>query len=137
MTLAPVTNMRAAVAHQAGLLGLGADHDAGRIAKMTIGMSKASQSCMKRAALSEPSLSMAPPSVHGLLATTPTGRPSMRMKAVTMVRPKSRPQLEHRVLVGERLDDLAHVVDAQAVLGNDRGAAALVGAVQFGNRPWK
>ena len=38
-----------------------------------IGMSKASHSCMKRAALSEPSLSMAPARWLGSLAMTPIG----------------------------------------------------------------
>ena len=48
-----------------------------------IGMSKASQSCMKREALSAPALSMAPPDGElELLAITPTGWPSTRMKAV-------------------------------------------------------
>ena len=51
-------------------------------------MSKASQSCMKRAALSAPSESTAPPVGElELLAMTPTGRPSIRMKAVTMDSP--------------------------------------------------
>ena len=54
------------------------------------GRSKASQSCMKRAALSAPSRSMAPARWLGSLATTPSGRPSMRMSAVTMPSPKCR-----------------------------------------------
>ena len=52
-----------------------------------IGMSKASQSCMNRAALSEASESIAPPRWCGLLAIRPRGRPSIRMKAVTIARP--------------------------------------------------
>ncbi len=87
-------------------------------------MSKASQSCMKRAALSEPSLSIAPARWTGLLAMTPIGRPSMRMRAVTMPMPKSRRSSRTEPVVGERLDDLADVVDAQAVLGDDAGAVA-------------
>ena len=55
-----------------------------------MGMSKASQICMKRAALSAPSLSTAPARWTGLLATRPIGRPSMRMKAVTIPGPKPR-----------------------------------------------
>ena len=51
------------------------------------GMSNASHSCRKRAALSEASESMAPPRCIGLLANTPMGRPSTRMNAVTMARP--------------------------------------------------
>ena len=84
---------------------------------------------MKRAALSEPSLSMAPARWIGLLARTPTGRPSMRHSAVTMPRPKCAAQLEHRAGVGEALDDLADVVGAQPVVGHDRAQQALVGAL--------
>ena len=49
-----------------------------------IGRPKASQSCMKRAALSAPSLVIAPASCIGLLATMPIGRPSIRASAVTI-----------------------------------------------------
>ena len=45
---------------------------------------------MKRAALSEPSLSMAPARWFGLLARMPTGWPSIRASAVTMPSPKWR-----------------------------------------------
>ena len=55
----------------------------------TIGMSKASQSCMKRAALSAASESIAPPRCFGLLAIRPNGRPSMRTSAVTIPTPKA------------------------------------------------
>src|SRR5262249_57963810 len=50
----------------------------------TIGMSKASQSWRKRAALSPASASIAPPRWRGLLAIRPNGLPSMRIKAVIM-----------------------------------------------------
>ncbi len=46
------------------------------------GISKASQSCRKRAALSAASLVIAPAMCIVLLAITPTGRPSMRARAV-------------------------------------------------------
>ena len=52
--------------------------------KKRIGSSKASHSCMKRAALSALAASMAPARCSGLLAITPTGRPSRRTSAVTM-----------------------------------------------------
>ena len=52
-------------------------------------MSKASQSWRKRAPLSEPSLSIAPERNSGLFARMPTGRPSIRTRAVTMPRPNS------------------------------------------------
>ena len=54
----------------------------------TSGSACASHSCMKRAALSAASASIAPPRCIGLLAIRPTGRPSMRASAVTMPAPK-------------------------------------------------
>ena len=54
-----------------------------------IGSPKASHSCMKRAALSAASLSIAPARCIGLLAITPSGRPSMRASAVTIALPNS------------------------------------------------
>ena len=56
----------------------------------TIGRSWASHSCMKRAALSAASLSMAPARCWGSLAMTPTARPSMRASAVTIPSPNPR-----------------------------------------------
>ena len=54
----------------------------GQSIRLSTGMSKASQSWMKRAPLSAPSESMAPARWCGLLAITPIGWPSTRMKAV-------------------------------------------------------
>ena len=59
------------------------------------------------------------------MATMPTGRPSTRASAVTMPDAEPAAQLEHRARVGQRVDDGAHVVDPQPVLGHDvaqRGA---------------
>ena len=50
----------------------------------TSGSPKASHSCMKRAALSAPSLVIAPARCLVSLAITPTGRPSIRASAVTI-----------------------------------------------------
>src|SRR3546814_9173077 len=55
------------------------------------GMSKASQSCRNRAALSEASESIAPPRCIGLLANTPMGRPM----GVIMARPNFGRSEEH------------------------------------------
>ena len=49
-----------------------------------IGSPKASQSCMKRAALSAAPLVIAPAEWRVSLATIPTGRPSIRTRAVTI-----------------------------------------------------
>ena len=53
----------------------------------------------------------------------------MRISDVTMPRPKPRRSSSTRAGVGERLDHLAHVVDAQPVLRDDVAQAALVGAL--------
>ena len=50
------------------------------------GMPNASQSLMKRAALSAESFSRMPPRCFGWLATMPTGRPPMRARQVMSVR---------------------------------------------------
>ena len=50
----------------------------------TIGRPKASQSCRKRAALSPASLVIAPAMWRVSLAITPSGRPSIRARAVTI-----------------------------------------------------
>jgi hypothetical protein len=50
----------------------------------TIGSSKASHSCMNRAALSAASLVIAPALYRVSLAMTPIGRPSMRTSAVAI-----------------------------------------------------
>ena len=51
-----------------------------------------------------------------------------------MARPNLRPQLQHRALVGEQLDQLADVVDPQAVLRDRAAQQALVGARPVGQR---
>ena len=56
----------------------------GTSTKVRIGISKASQKRTKRAALREASQSSTPASTIGWFATTPTVRPSMRPKPVTM-----------------------------------------------------
>ena len=52
----------------------------------TIGMPKVSHNCRKRAALSAAAAVMAPAITMVLLATMPTGRPSIRASAVTISR---------------------------------------------------
>ena len=94
-----------------------------------IGMSKASHSCMKRAALSAPGLSMAPERCVGVVGDD-AERPALDAdEGGHHAEAEVRPQLEHRAGVGQRLDDRAHVVDAQPVLRNDAAQAALVGAL--------
>ncbi len=62
----------------------------GTSTKVRIGMLKQSQKRTKRAALRHESMSRQPASTSGWLATTPTVRPSRRMKPVMMFFAKSR-----------------------------------------------
>ena len=82
-------------------------------------MSNASHSCMNRAALSAPSASMAPAEVRRVVGDRRRLGALRRGQRGDHPDAELRPQLEHRAGVGQRLDDLAHVVDAQAVLGDD------------------
>ena len=66
---------------------------------------------------------------------TPTGRPSMPDQRRHHAAPEVAAQLEHRAVVGQRLDDVAHVVDAQPVLRHDVAHPPLVGAVQSASGP--
>ena len=61
----------------------------GTSTKVRIGIEKQSQKRTKRAALRLLSMSRQPASTIGWFATTPTVRPSMRMKPVRMLRAKS------------------------------------------------
>jgi phytoene dehydrogenase-like protein len=87
---APVTNIRDAWRTSAVFSISGPTMMPGVSHKNRIGMSNASHSCMKRAALSAPLLSIAPARCTGLLAISPTGRPSILINAVTMPGPKCR-----------------------------------------------
>ena len=86
----PVTNIRDACRTSAVFSTSGPTMMPGVSHRNSSGMSKASHSCMKRAALSAPLLSIAPARCTGLLAISPTGRPSIRISAVTIPGPKWR-----------------------------------------------
>ena len=89
--LAPVTNMREKCLTVAVFSASGPTMKPGVSHRNSIGSPNASHSCMNRAALSAPSASIAPPRCAGLLAITPSGRPSLgRASAVTMPAPKPR-----------------------------------------------
>ena len=85
--LAPVTNMRQTWRTRAFFSAAGPTMKPGVSHRDSRGMSKASQSCMKRLALSAPSPSTAPARCIGSFAITPIGRPSTRMNAVSKQRP--------------------------------------------------
>ena len=88
-----------------------------------IGMSKASQSCMKRAALSEPSLSMAPPRCIGLLAIMPIGPALDADQGGDHAGPNCGRSSSTEPSSASVSITLADVVDAQPVLRDRRGAA--------------
>ena len=79
---------------------------------------------MKRAALSAPSQSIAPPRCAGLLAMTPSGRPSTRISAVTMPMPNSRRSSSTESVVGERRRSRGGRRRCAAGSRGSRGAAA-------------
>ena len=134
LRLAPITNRRELWRTSAVFSASGPTMLPGVSHSIRIGMSKASQSCMKRAALSEPSRSMAPPRCLGLLAMMPMGRPSMRASAVTMPVPNCLAQLQHRTGIAQRLDHIADVIDAQPVLRDRAPEQALIGAIPVRQR---
>ena len=81
---APTTNIRLTWRTRAVSSASGPTMNPGVSHRDSSGRQKASHSCMKRAALSAHPASIAPARCIGLLAITPTGRPSMRTSAVTM-----------------------------------------------------
>ena len=88
--------------------------------------------------MSEPSESIAPARCVGIV-----GDDAERLALDARQRrhhagPEGAAQLQHRAFVAQRLDDIAHVVDAQPVLRERRGAAAAGRrARQSGSAPWK
>jgi hypothetical protein len=87
---AAVTNMRETWRTWATRSISGPTMNPGVSHRNSTGRSKPSQSCMKRAALSAASASMAPPRWFGSLATRPIGRPSTRTSDVTIPAPNPR-----------------------------------------------
>ena len=75
---------------------------------------------MKRAALSEASLSIAPDMCIGWLAMMPTGRPSTRANAVMMAWPCLRGNIEDVAVVEDPQQDLVHVVGRVVGVRHDR-----------------
>ena len=126
--LAPITKSRLKWRTWAVVSASGPTMNPGVSHRNRIGRSWASHSWRNRAALSAPSRSMAPPRWAGLLATTPTGRPSTRTRAVTMPSPNPGGAPTPSRCRPEWSTSRADVVDPPPLVG-DRGAEqALVGA---------
>ena len=84
----------------------------------------------------EASASITPPRCRGWLATMPTGRPSMRAKAVTRFGAQSGDDLEQRAGVDDPVDRRAHVVRRAGIERDDaaRVRARRVGGAAIGDR---
>jgi hypothetical protein len=87
LRFAPVTNIRLKWRTVAVFSASGPTMKPGVSHSDRTGSAYASHSCRKRAALSAASASMAPPRWAGLLASSPNGRPSTRISAVTIPGP--------------------------------------------------
>ena len=99
-----------------------------------MGRSNASHSCRKRDALSAASLSIAPPRCAGLLASTPSGRPSTRTNAVTIPAPNSRRSSSTEPVSASSSMSDTHVVDLHPVLGDRVAEQALIRALPLVDR---
>ena len=82
--LAPLTNIRLTCRTSAVFSASGPTMNPGVSHRNSSGRSNAPHSCMNRAALSAQSASIAPARWSGLLASTPSGLPSIRISADTM-----------------------------------------------------
>ena len=104
----------------------------------TTGRPKASQSWRNRAALSAPSLVIAPAMWRVSLAMKPSGRPSIAGERRDHLRREALAQEDRRALVGDRLDDRRDGVGAPLALGDELAKAPLVGLGARGAvAPWK
>jgi hypothetical protein len=92
---------------------------------------------MNRAALSAPSLSMAPPRCIGLFATTPTGRPSRRIRAVIIPTPKSRRSSSTESVSASVVSTDRTSYTRRRFSGTARRRRRWSAAVQSGVAPWK
>ena len=114
--------------HQAGGLGLGADHDAGGIAQ------EQQRHVEGVAQLQEPRRLVGPVGVDGSRQVRRVVRHDAERPAFDLgergqhSRREARPQLQYRPRVGQCPDDGPHVVHAAAVLGDDGAQLGLVGA---------
>src|SRR6266511_4476778 len=103
--LAPVTNIRATWRTIAVFSASGPTMKPGVSHSDSSGMSKASQSCMKRAALSPAGASIAPPRCFGLLAIRPNGFPFDADEGGDHADAKVAADFQHRAFVREKIDD--------------------------------
>ena len=94
-------------------------------------MFQQSQIWAKRASLSEPSLSTAPPMMHIVVRDHAHGTAFDANQCRHDADAELGSQFQHRVVVSQQVDDLAHVVGAQPVLRNHVAQLALIGGAPF------
>ena len=124
MTLAPIDEHARSMADQRRLLRLRTDHDAGRVAEeQQRDVEGVAELHEARGLVGRRRCRSRRPDAAGLLATTPIGRPSMRINAVIMPWPKPRRISSNEPSSASVSINLAHVVDAQTVLAARHGAA--------------
>ena len=97
-------------------------------------MLNASHSQMNRAALSAESTKSTPPRWAGLLATTPTGRPSSSAEPDDELAGVQRLDLEERLGVDQAVDEVVHVVRHRLV-GRDHVGRERPGPAAPARRP--
>ena len=136
--MAPGRNKHASgVADHAGFLDGRADHEAGRVAQAHDGQIEGVAELHEARALVA-GLYVEGAAEMGWVVGDETHRPALYAHergdhAVAPVAPK----LEHGVVVRERFDHAANVVNAQAILGNEMAQAAWSVQVQSAVGPWK
>ena len=124
-----------AVPHQRGFLRLGTDHVAGRVAQiqqrhvMRVAKLHETRRFVRRVAVDRP------PEMQGIVGDDPH-RPSLdAQQGGNHAKAESRADLQHRVRVGQRADQRAHVIGAHAVLRHGMAQQALIGAVPVLHTP--
>jgi hypothetical protein len=111
--------------HRTLRLAAGPTMNPGVSTRDTTGNPIASAERRKRAALSDASLSTAPPSCWQSLASTPTARPARRASPVMTLRPNTR-RSSQNCRVEQHVDDAAHRIAPAPILGQQVAKLILV-----------
>ena len=119
--------------HQRGLLDLGADHDSGRVAQeQQRDVEGVAQLHEARGLVGAGAVDRTR-QMHGIVRDEADRPPFDTDQRGDHAEAEMAAQFQHRAGIGECLDDGAHVVNAQAILGNDGAQQALIGAYPVAN----
>ena len=126
------------MAHGRGALGVGADHEAGRVAEEQHGqLERVAQLQEARRLVGAVGVDRAA-EVGGIVGEHPERAAVEARERADHAGAEAVAQLEHRALVEQRLEDAAHLVDALALLGDQsRAAASWSGTAPGSAAPWK